>query len=172
MSALKEVKEDRLTPAMRDMVTKALAAKPLEGSDYERLLMRMSDSAGRRSARLPTGKAICTLPPDHDQKPVYVDHTPRDWRHVSIAPAGDKFRLVHQGSHVAYLPGDKQILSIVALETENLTLEQAVRNGFVVETREVKLKAKQPTEEFTINASGEAPHERPSKSTEDGFLLR
>lgn len=151
MSALKENKlvwevdgklkfaKVQITPDMRAMIQKCIATKPLQGADYERLLEKLPDGAGRRSARIPTGKVVCKLPKDYDTEEPFIDPTPRDWKWVSIESLASGLNLVTGVSRIKFLPQAMKILGL-DLPTEGLSMEQAVSNGRVIEAAYQRLE--------------------------------
>lgn len=70
--------------------------------------------------------------PTNPSPPLKV-HTPDNWRRVGIEETGETFRLVELVSHVAISPTTLRLLQLSEVRVENLTLDQAIDTGGVIE---------------------------------------
>lgn len=116
-------------PPPNEHLLKLARAPLLEGEALRRALKK-SDNKRAHDA----SATVFFLPKDHNLQKPYIDHTPREWKRVAIAPSGALFQLVTAGSHCRFLPGARAHYKFPPeLLTEGLTLEQAVVNGKMIE---------------------------------------
>lgn len=109
----------------------AIAREPLlEG---EALRKHVAKLAGKNERIHHYGGAMKLAENAHLKQP-YVDLSPRQWLKVAISELDGGLKLVHCGSRIDFLPGDRKILGFPDdLATENLSMEQAIANGNRIE---------------------------------------
>jgi len=67
------------------------------------------------------------------QPPPYVELTPPHWRKVRIGRIGNLFQLCFSGSRMRIFPSELKFFGVASQDTIDLTLEQALKLGELIE---------------------------------------